>query len=112
MSKIKKPLGSTLKQHTRTVQDSNEELFAEILQSKAHWEEAYMYFEEALGEDQVDYAIYMLEAAERKYQMHLKQAKKLGVVANNYLGIKNQRDSLLGNTLLNAHKRSSHMKGE
>ncbi|MNP55299.1 hypothetical protein D3C76_1499310 [compost metagenome] len=38
-----------------------------------------MYFEEALGEDEVDYAIYMLEAAERKYQMHLKKAKKYGI---------------------------------
>ena len=28
------------------------------------------------GQDQIDYAIYMLEAAERKYQMNLKQAKQ------------------------------------
>ena len=54
-------------------------IYADIRQAHANWQEAYMYFEQALGEDQVDYAIYMLEAAERKYQMHLKQAKKLGL---------------------------------
>ncbi|OAB43623.1 hypothetical protein PGLA_08425 [Paenibacillus glacialis] len=86
---MKKLWGSTLKEDRATEQEAKGELFTEIEKSKAHWEEAYMYFEEALGEDQVDYAIYMLEAAERKYQMHLKQAKKLGMVANNYLGIKN-----------------------
>jgi len=36
-------------------------------------------FEEALGQDQIDYAIYILEAAERKYQIHLKHAKSIGL---------------------------------
>lgn len=36
-------------------------------------------FDEALGQDQIDYAIYILEAAERKYQIHLKHAKSLGL---------------------------------
>lgn len=111
MRRLKKPWDTTLKRLKGREQELHEELFEEILHSKAHWEEAYMYFEEALGEDQVDYAIYMLEAAERKYQMHLKQAKKLGVVANHYLGANNQKESFVNDTVLGSSK-STHMKGE
>ncbi|AOZ94675.1 hypothetical protein LPB68_11360 [Paenibacillus crassostreae] len=53
----------------------------DIIEAQARWREAHMYFDEAVSEDEVDYAIYMLEAAERKYQMHLKKAKNLGLNA-------------------------------
>ncbi|WP_223879853.1 DUF2508 family protein [Paenibacillus spiritus] len=45
--------------------------------ARMDWERAYLMFDEAVGQDQIDYAIYILEAAERKYQIQLKQAKKL-----------------------------------
>ncbi|WP_438348238.1 hypothetical protein ACP8HI_21860 [Paenibacillus sp. FA6] len=55
------------------------ELYRDIAEALIRWEEARMYFEEAVGKDQVDYAIYMLEAAELRYQIHLKKAKTLGI---------------------------------
>lgn len=64
-----------------TIKDEQEKraVYLEVIQARARWEEARMYFEEASGTDEVDYAIYMLEAAEIKYQMYLKQAKKIGL---------------------------------
>lgn len=85
MKKMKKSWGGVLKNHNKEEHESNWSVYTDILQAQANWQEAYMYFEEALGEDQVDYAIYMLEAAERKYQMHLKQAKKLGISRNQFI---------------------------
>lgn len=51
--------------------------YLDVRKSQLEWERAHLMFQEATGQDQIDYAIYMLEAAERKYQMNLKQAKKL-----------------------------------
>ncbi|MGF7050157.1 DNA-binding phage protein [Paenibacillus sp. DS2015] len=66
---------------SETIKDEQEKraVYSEVLRSRARWEEAMMYFEEASGTDEVDYAIHMLEAAEIKYQMYLKQAKKIGL---------------------------------
>lgn len=52
-------------------------VFMDVRKSQMEWERAHLMFQEAMGQDQIDYAIYMLEAAERKYQMNLKQAKQL-----------------------------------
>lgn len=54
-------------------------VFMDVRKSQMEWERAHMMFQEATGQDQIDYAIYMLEAAERKYQMNLKQAKQLNL---------------------------------
>lgn len=54
-------------------------VYQEVRKAQSEWERAYLMFDEALGQDQIDYAIYILEAAERKYQIHLKHAKKLGL---------------------------------
>lgn len=54
-------------------------VYQEVRKAQSDWERAYLMFDEALGQDQIDYAIYILEAAERKYQMHLKHAKSLGL---------------------------------
>jgi len=51
----------------------------EVRKAQSEWEVAHLMFNEALGQDQIDYAIYMLEAAERKYQIHLKRAKNIGL---------------------------------
>ena len=51
----------------------------DVRKAQAEWERAYLMFDEALGQDQIDYAIYILEAAERKYQIHLKHAKSIGL---------------------------------
>lgn len=52
-------------------------VYADVQKAKQEWERAMRQFEDALGEDEIDYAIYVLEAAERKYQIHLKRAKLL-----------------------------------
>jgi hypothetical protein len=54
-------------------------VYQEVRKAQSEWERAYLMFDEALGQDQIDYAIYILEAAERKYQIHLKHAKRLGM---------------------------------
>lgn len=54
-------------------------VFLEVRKAQSEWERAHLMFDEALGQDQIDYAIYILEAAERKYQIHLKHAKSLGI---------------------------------
>lgn len=55
------------------------ETLLEVRKAQAEWERAHLMFDEALGQDQIDYAIYILEAAERKYQIHLKHAKSIGL---------------------------------
>ncbi|MGQ8875734.1 DUF2508 family protein [Paenibacillus sp. TSA_86.1] len=54
-----------------------EQIYVDVQKAKQEWERAMRQFEDALGEDEIDYAIYVLEAAERKYQIHLKRAKRL-----------------------------------
>ncbi|MBO2946086.1 DUF2508 family protein [Paenibacillus sp. F411] len=55
------------------------ETYLDVRHSQLEWERAHLLFQEAAGQDQIDYAIYMLEAAERKYQINLKQAKELNM---------------------------------
>ncbi|MNC46404.1 hypothetical protein D3C76_277430 [compost metagenome] len=59
--------------------DDHWNVFLEVQQAQSEWETAHLMFDEAKGQDQIDYAIYILEAAERKYQIHLKHAKSLGL---------------------------------
>ncbi|KGE19869.1 hypothetical protein [Paenibacillus wynnii] len=59
--------------------DDNWGAYLEVQKAQWEWERARLMFDEAAGEDQIDYAIYILEAAERKYQIHLKHAKLLGL---------------------------------
>ncbi|MDR0270982.1 DUF2508 family protein [Paenibacillus sp.] len=54
-------------------------VYMDVRKAQSEWEQARHVFEEAVGEDQIDYAIYMLEAAERKYQMNLRAAKRIGL---------------------------------
>jgi hypothetical protein len=52
-------------------------LVQEICEAHRNWVCAQAFFEVAHGIDQIDYAIYMLEATEKRYDMLLKQAKEL-----------------------------------
>lgn len=54
-------------------------LYRDVMRAKREWEQARWAFEEAVGNDEVDVAIYLLEAAERKYQIKLKEAKQAEV---------------------------------
>lgn len=62
-----------------SLEDDGWSTLHEVRKAQSEWERAYLMFDEALGQDQIDYAIYILEAAERKYQIHLKHAKRLGL---------------------------------
>ncbi|ASA25097.1 DUF2508 family protein [Paenibacillus donghaensis] len=64
---------------TVPLEDDGWNTLLEVRKAQSEWERAYLMFDEALGQDQIDYAIYILEAAERKYQIHLKHAKRLGL---------------------------------
>lgn len=52
-----------------------DELMIEIQEAHRDWMNAQQHFEYALGKDQVDYAIFAIEAAEKRYEMLLRQAK-------------------------------------
>lgn len=56
-------------------------LIADILEAKAEWESAQRRLDYVTDPDQIDYAIYSLEAAEKRYGMLLKHAKQLKVHA-------------------------------
>ncbi|WP_036737928.1 DUF2508 family protein [Paenibacillus zanthoxyli] len=63
-------------------QDESWDVFTDVRKAQMEWERAHLMFDEAVGQDQIDYAIYILEAAERKYQIHLKHAKRIGLKSN------------------------------
>ncbi|MFB5763563.1 DUF2508 family protein [Paenibacillus medicaginis] len=55
------------------------ELFADVCAAREDWIRAERMFQEAVETDQIDYAIFVLEAAERNYQIQLKKAKQSGL---------------------------------
>jgi hypothetical protein len=54
----------------------NQLLVEEIRIAHAEWQVAQMRFDYVVEPDQIDYCIYALEAAEKRYEMLLKQAKR------------------------------------
>ena len=86
MKGIKRYWASVFKKGEFVGDEANSELYRDISEALIRWEEARMYFEEAVSQDQVDYAIYMLEAAELKYQIYLKKAKVFGVDRRSLFG--------------------------
>jgi len=69
---------SVVKNRRLTPQEQEKaELMEDVRLARQEWEAAERRFHEALGEDQVDYAIYALEAAEKKLDMLLRRAKQL-----------------------------------
>lgn len=67
------------KKNNSGVQKERQELYAEILLAKKEWDNAGRYFDYAVGSDQIDYAIFAIEAAEKRYVMLLRKAKLLQV---------------------------------
>lgn len=53
-------------------------MMLEIRMAHADWVAAHMKLDWVLEKDQIDYAIYALEAAEKRYEMLLRQAKQMG----------------------------------
>ncbi|SEM02928.1 DUF2508 family protein [Paenibacillus sp. OK003] len=85
-------VGRSVEKRERLLKEMEEDqIYSDIQKAKAEWERAVRQFEEAQGQDEIDYAIYVLEAAERKYQIHLKRAKRVGinkaVIGNREMGM-------------------------
>lgn len=53
-------------------------MLQEVRKAHADWISAHMKLDWVVEKDQIDYAIYALEAAEKRYVMLLRQAKQLG----------------------------------
>ncbi|GIQ71320.1 hypothetical protein XYCOK13_41440 [Xylanibacillus composti] len=51
-------------------------LYREIKDAEHNWRVAEQRMNEAVDKDQIDYAIYTLEAAEKRYEMLIRQAKQ------------------------------------
>ncbi|GJM77078.1 hypothetical protein HMSSN036_92940 [Paenibacillus macerans] len=58
---------------------NKQQIYMEVVKAHKEWERAYTAFQEAIGTDEVDVAIYTLEAAERRYQIQLRAAKQANV---------------------------------
>lgn len=56
-------------------------LLQELEEAKTNWQIAMKKLDYAVEQDQIDYAIYALEAAEKRYEMLLRHAKKLNLTA-------------------------------
>ncbi|WP_261808158.1 YaaL family protein [Paenibacillus sp. N3.4] len=56
-----------------------QQLIQEIRKAHETWVAAQAHFEFAVEKDQIDYAIFAMEAAEKRFEMLIKQAKKLGL---------------------------------
>jgi hypothetical protein len=50
----------------------------EVRKAHMEWQAAHKNLDWAVGRDQIDYAIFALEAAEKRYEMLLRQAKQVG----------------------------------
>jgi len=57
--------------------EEQEHLLQDIQTAHREWECAQHRLDQALGDDEVDYAIFALETAEKRYGMLLKQAKAM-----------------------------------
>ncbi len=56
---------------------SKQELKAEIKETLTQWENAKRFFHHARGKEQIDYAIFCIITAEKRYDMLLSKAKRM-----------------------------------
>ena len=54
-------------------------LIQEIRSAHQTWVAAQAHFDFAVDKDQIDYTIYAMGAAEKRFEMLIKQAKRLGI---------------------------------
>ncbi|WP_138756155.1 DUF2508 family protein [Paenibacillus sinopodophylli] len=67
-------------QHASSEKDTahKEKLRLEIAEAHREWESANRFFDYAVGNDQIDYAIHCIITAEKRYEMLLRTAKRAG----------------------------------
>ena len=69
--------GSLLRKPTKDEQvEISDELVSEIWKAHQDWVVAQQKLDYARSHDQIDYAVYIIEAAEKRYDMLLRQAKE------------------------------------
>lgn len=74
-----------LQLHDQLMRDGErDQLLREIRQAFRIWKAAQMQFDYALGDDEVDYSIYMLKASETQLSMLLNKAKEINLVEYEY----------------------------
>lgn len=59
--------------------DNDSELLQAVVQAQREWETAKKIFETVTDPDLVDYAIYQVQAAQKRYTYLLRQAKEEGI---------------------------------
>lgn len=67
------------KRHSYAEQIDKLQLITDLRQAQTEWKNACLQFDYAKEEEEIDYAISMMEAAERKYTMLLRRAKRQNV---------------------------------
>ncbi|RAV12535.1 DUF2508 domain-containing protein [Paenibacillus contaminans] len=65
------------KKRSNQEEEDKQLLVKEIRKAHLEWLAAQMRLDWVLEHDEIDYAVYAMEAAEKKYEMLLRQAKKL-----------------------------------
>ncbi|MGG0825074.1 DUF2508 family protein [Paenibacillus turicensis] len=65
---------SAIKQRQQHMHE-RQRLYDEVMEARMEWELAHQAFQNAKELEEVDIAIYTLEAAERRYQMRLRAVK-------------------------------------
>ncbi|WP_243633322.1 DUF2508 family protein [Paenibacillus xerothermodurans] len=65
------------KQQAQLLENEQQQLMQEIRQAHADWVLAYKRLDYVIEKEQIDYAVYALEAAEKRFEMLLKQAKQM-----------------------------------
>lgn len=87
---MKKPdlfLDFNFKNNNMGLPTERELLIREIKKAKAEWKAACQKLDDVTEVDQIDYAIFALGAAEKRYEMLIRQAKK-----ENLNLLKNEQD--------------------
>lgn len=69
----------------RSSQEEKWDLIEDIDDAFQKWEQAQLQFNMAQGQDEVDYSIFMLEAAEKRLTMLLRRAKHKKLRAHYYV---------------------------
>ncbi|MBP1994980.1 DUF2508 family protein [Paenibacillus eucommiae] len=79
--------GLSARQQAEDAARERELLLLEIQKALKTWVHAQAQFEYALDKDEIDYAIYSLEAAEKRYEMLLRKAKNTLVNSDGILEV-------------------------
>ncbi len=74
------------KKEEQEIHHEKENLLADIRKALTEWQIAQKRLDYIVEHDQVDYAIYALEAAEKRYEMLLRHAKKINLSATHHVG--------------------------